>query len=141
MRSTVSIFLQTSTAMMSAPSCASRTACARPCPRAAPVTNATLPSTRPAMVLQSSCRWNCRCGWWMSGNDRRHGIPAADRSGLGLHRIRPVDVPGGETLENFFERDASLHPGQRVAHAEVGASPKCHVRLELTVDVEDIAVG
>ena len=36
-----------SIAMMSAPSCASRIACERPWPRAAPVTNATLPSTRP----------------------------------------------------------------------------------------------
>src|ERR1700750_2321243 len=34
-----------STAMMSAPSSASRTACDRPCPRAAPVMNATLPSS------------------------------------------------------------------------------------------------
>src|ERR1700683_1422887 len=31
--------------MMSAPSCASRTACERPCPRAAPVMKATLPAT------------------------------------------------------------------------------------------------
>src|SRR5689334_21738367 len=34
-----------STAMMSAPSAASRTASARPCPRAAPVMNATFPSS------------------------------------------------------------------------------------------------
>src|ERR1700722_8437205 len=33
--------------MMSAPSCASRIACERPCPRAAPVTKATLPSSWP----------------------------------------------------------------------------------------------
>ena len=32
-----------STAMMSAPSAARRTACARPCPRAAPVISATFP--------------------------------------------------------------------------------------------------
>ena len=36
-----------STAMMSAPSLASRTACARPWPRAAPVTRATLPFNVP----------------------------------------------------------------------------------------------
>src|SRR5690606_8313864 len=36
-----------STAMMSAPSCASRTAWLRPWPRAAPVMKATLPETRP----------------------------------------------------------------------------------------------
>ena len=40
----ISTCAQMSTAMMSAPSSASRTAWLRPCPRAAPVTNATLPS-------------------------------------------------------------------------------------------------
>src|ERR1700744_4163180 len=39
-----------STAMMSAPSRAMRTACARPWPRAAPVMNATLPFNRPSRV-------------------------------------------------------------------------------------------
>src|ERR1700677_126174 len=44
-----------STAMMSAPSSARRTAWLRPWPRAAPVTKATLPSTRPAIgFLRSS---------------------------------------------------------------------------------------
>src|ERR1700760_963129 len=38
---------QMSSAMMSAPSAASRTACARPWPRAAPVMKATLPSRSP----------------------------------------------------------------------------------------------
>ena len=46
-RGTVSIWRQMSTAMMSAPSCASRTAWLRPWPRAAPVMKATLPETRP----------------------------------------------------------------------------------------------
>ena len=50
----MSIFLQMSTAMMSAPSCASRTACARPWPRAAPVMKATLPSTRPVIGYLNS---------------------------------------------------------------------------------------
>src|SRR6516225_8710798 len=40
-----------STAMMSAPSWASRTACDRPCPRAAPVMKATLPSSFPATFV------------------------------------------------------------------------------------------
>src|SRR5215813_2060612 len=40
-----------STAMMSAPSSASRTAWLRPWPRAAPVTNATFPCTRPIRRL------------------------------------------------------------------------------------------
>src|ERR1700754_749672 len=37
--------------MMSAPSCASRTACDRPCPRAAPETRATLPCRRPGTAI------------------------------------------------------------------------------------------
>ena len=42
-----------STAMMSAPSAASRTACDRPWPRAAPVIKATLPLTRPISTWSS----------------------------------------------------------------------------------------
>src|ERR1700728_287763 len=51
-----------STAMMSAPSCAMRMAWARPCPRAAPVMNATLPSSRPA-ICPPCCTSSplCRC--------------------------------------------------------------------------------
>src|SRR3978361_1410845 len=41
---------QISTAMMSAPSSASRMACSRPWPRAAPVMNATLPATLPTLL-------------------------------------------------------------------------------------------
>jgi hypothetical protein len=40
-----------STAMMSAPSSANRIACARPCPRAAPVMKATLPANVPVMCF------------------------------------------------------------------------------------------
>src|ERR1700752_1089538 len=48
-----------STAMMSAPSRASVMAWLRPWPRAAPVMKATLPSTRPVIVLSSLslCVW------------------------------------------------------------------------------------
>src|SRR5690348_8571553 len=46
---TVGTWPHRSTAMMSAPSWASRIACDRPWPRAAPVMKATLPATRPAM--------------------------------------------------------------------------------------------
>src|SRR5262252_8280875 len=42
---------QMSTAMMSAPSCASLTAWLRPCPRAAPVMNATRPSSLPILCI------------------------------------------------------------------------------------------
>src|SRR4028118_2256560 len=47
---------QMSTATMSAPSSASRSACARPCPRAAPVMKATLPCMRPAMDVAPLAR-------------------------------------------------------------------------------------
>ncbi len=49
--STVGICSHRSTAMMSAPSWASRIAWLRPWPRAAPVTKATFPSTRPICSL------------------------------------------------------------------------------------------
>ena len=49
--STVAICSHRSTAMMSAPSCASRMAWLRPWPRAAPVTKAIFPSTRPICSL------------------------------------------------------------------------------------------
>src|SRR6201993_5027009 len=51
-----------STAMMSAPSAAMRTACARPWPRAAPVMNATLPVSRPLMCAPRASRRNFSTG-------------------------------------------------------------------------------
>src|SRR3984885_11003526 len=48
-----------STAMTAAPSWANRTACARPCPRAAPVMNATLPSNCPVIACPQ-CSTRCR---------------------------------------------------------------------------------
>src|SRR5258705_1666029 len=51
---TVATWPHRSTAMTSAPSWASRTACDRPWPRAAPVMKATLPATRPAMLRTTS---------------------------------------------------------------------------------------
>ena len=54
---------QRSTAMMSAPSSASRTAWLRPCPRAAPVMNATLPATRPTVFPSCWIRLCLRDGF------------------------------------------------------------------------------
>src|ERR1700721_2680089 len=48
-----------STAMTAAPSWANRAACARPCPRAAPVMNATLPSNCPVIACPQ-CSTRCR---------------------------------------------------------------------------------
>src|SRR6478609_6473134 len=126
---------QMSTAMMSAPSCANRTAWARPWPRAAPVMNATLPSTLPAITPRFCCCSACLVD--MSG----HRIPAAHRGGVGLHRAGPVDLPLREAGEDLLERDATLQPGQRVAHAEMRSRTEGHVRAGFPVDVELVAVG
>src|SRR5271165_4979153 len=70
-----------STAMMSAPSRAIRTACARPWPRAAPVMNATLPVSRPLMHAPY----------------RKRHCNANDNTSLlalrGLDQVRPDDQP------------------------------------------------
>src|SRR4051794_775077 len=49
-----------STATTSAPSSAKRIACARPCPRAAPVMNATLPSSLAMRAPSSAGNWTRR---------------------------------------------------------------------------------
>src|SRR6185369_10856559 len=126
---------QMSIAMMSAPSDASRTACARPWPRAAPVMKATLPSTRP--VIDNS---NSSVVEQFSRNQCGHGFPPADRRGLGRTCVRPVDLPRREPLEDFLERDSALETRQRVAHAEVRARPEGHVRVWFSMNVEHIAV-
>src|ERR1700747_3008060 len=94
---TVSTWPHRSTAMMSAPSWASRTACDRPWPRAAPVMKATLPATRPAMLRITSL---------LVGEPRvdrqRHagdvtgvvGHQPQDRVG-DVHRLAHVDRKGG----------------------------------------------
>src|ERR1700735_1039921 len=92
-----------STAMMSAPSSASRIAWLRPWPWPAPVMKATLPATRPAMVS------------WFSLLDHRAGV---DREG------HPGDVPGlvgGEEKDRGADVDR-IHPGdvQRVERLERG---------------------
>src|ERR1700759_4959766 len=70
-----------STAMMSAPSRAMRTACARPWPRAAPVMNATLPVSRPLMCAPYRKR-HC------NANDNT-SLLALRR----LDQVRPDDQP------------------------------------------------
>src|SRR3954470_15873237 len=85
---TESIESQRSTAMMSAPSEASRTACARPCSRAAPVMKATLPSTRPVMT--------CSLVGWVGAASVLVGEPGVDGEG------RPGDVAAvlGDEVED-----------------------------------------
>ena len=61
------MFWQMSTAMMSAPSSAIRTAWDLPWPRAAPVMKATLPSSLPAIVVFLSRGTGVP---WVRGDDR-----------------------------------------------------------------------
>ena len=78
---------------MSAPSWASRTACARPWPRAAPVMKATLPSTRPVM-----CYPNSQLAETDSRNQSRHRVPAPNGRRRGQRCVVEIDVPLGEPL-------------------------------------------
>src|SRR5690348_7793866 len=117
---TLAIWAQMSTAMMSAPSSASRIAWLRPCPRAAPVMKATLPSSFPATPLApftsvtdsgrpgSAAGAEAGQGTLVAGRVRR--TPAdRHRDGPGGHgRPRPVRVVAGR-----FRRDGSwLNRGQ-----------------------------
>src|SRR5580700_2097063 len=84
-----------STAMMSAPSCASRIACDRPWPRAAPVMKATLPSSLPATFITSFTGETMvsLVGHAAARHRLRHG-----RFVMSLHRAHPLGgwprVPG-----------------------------------------------
>src|SRR5215472_1449617 len=126
---------QMSTAMMSAPSCASRTAWLRPWPRAAPVMNATLPATRPGIVTSFLFLRG------FSRDDHGQRLPAADRRRRGEPGRASVDVPFGEAPEDLLQHDAPLQPGQRRAEAVVDAPAERHRHAELPVDVEAVAVG
>jgi hypothetical protein len=79
-KGTLSICAQMSTAMMSAPSCASRIAWLRPWPRAAPVMKATFPSSFPIGFhsVSRSTLGQARSG--LRGPDRRH-LPVDDGGG------------------------------------------------------------
>src|SRR5690348_5495204 len=97
---------QMSTATMSAPSWASRTAWLRPWPRAAPVMKATLPATRPGTVLPRSLLVR------EAGIDRQHD--AGDVTGVvgdqPDDRVRDVDW--------LYHRDRQ-RVGDRVGHLRV----------------------
>src|SRR6201987_5284349 len=92
--------------MMSAPSSASRTASARPWPRAAPVTSATLPSTKPMAFSFAvngripRCRSDAQPGEQALVVGRR----AAEQQ---LGRLGPAEVQGGRMLPG--EADAAVH--------------------------------
>src|ERR1700728_1053884 len=90
----VSMSRHTSTAMMSAPSSASRTAWLRPWPRAAPVINATFPSNRPAMFPPDVvCRFRVALRY-------RVGLGLRPGDGLGLEVLL-------ESLDSVLATDAA----------------------------------
>src|SRR5580700_277788 len=88
-----------STAMMSAPSSASRTAWLRPCPRAAPVMNATLPATLPATFVPFvGCTAPVGAAAWLpdfgrAGSLRLIRVPrvVGDQPGDGTGDVRRLD--------------------------------------------------
>src|SRR5882762_1561230 len=92
------------------------------------------------LALYTSCHVFQSFWWWVlsdSGNEGGHGFPAPDRRGLGRMCVRPVDLPRRESLENFLERDSALETRQRIAHTEVRSRAECHVRVLLSMDVEN----
>src|SRR5271163_1196912 len=117
---------QMSMAMMSAPSWANRTAWLRPWPRAAPLTNATLPSTR-LVIVASRC-------------PGRHRLPPSHRRRRAEAGIRQVDLPLWEAFEDLFQGDSAFQACQRRAQAEVGSDAESQVLTSRPVDVEFLAV-
>src|SRR5215469_17793776 len=106
---------QMSTAMMSAPSCASLTAWLRPCPRAAPVMNATRPSSLP--ILGISLLRNAR------GDDRTTASRPTIRSSRPDDGLVALAARPGQGLAEVGDQvvlalDAAAHPDQVGRDAE-----------------------
>src|SRR5215203_6931778 len=98
-----------STAMTSAPSDASRTASARPCPRAAPVMNATLPSRAAIGVRLLAER--------PSGTQLRLGRVAADDG------LQQLDVRRAVEMLADLAEERSYGRGGAVGFEGVGIGP------------------
>src|SRR6266496_1485513 len=109
--STVSMGWQRSTAMMSAPSSASRIACDRPWPRAAPVMKATLPSTLPTIVLLLSVAEELpQLADEQLGLLGRGKVPASRQLRPALHVVVVLGDPTGGAVQLFREhRHAGRH--------------------------------
>src|SRR5580700_748863 len=102
----------TSTAMMSAPSWASRTAWLRPWPRAAPVMNATLPATRPAMSAASLLVREAGVDRHRDAGDIAAVVGDQPENGVGdVHRLDHVH---------------RQRVGHRLAHGRVGLQELLH---------------
>src|SRR5580693_2840899 len=115
-----------SNAMMSAPSWANLTAWLRPWPRAAPLMNATLPSTRPVIAAS-------RC-------PGRHRLPPSHRRRRAEAGIRQIDFPFREAFEDLFQGDSAFEACQRRAQTEVGSDAESQVLTRRPVDVELVTV-
>ena len=94
----------TSTAMMSAPSSASRMACSRPWPRAAPVMNATLPATLPTVfVIVTSRRKSTVTSMKLIS-------PTDSMFLIGESREHPMHVAGLQLFRAARGQRPRLHP-------------------------------
>src|SRR4051812_3486323 len=113
-----------SIAMMSAPSAARRTAWLRPWARAAPVMNATLPSSSP-----------------MSAPHQREAIGRRARVVGELHLVSLSDAEVGDGGQQFLERDADLEPGEVRPETTVKATGERDVRVRLAVEVDREGIG
>src|SRR3954471_23855078 len=125
---------QMSTAMMSAPSCASRTAWLRPWPRAAPVTKATLPSMRPAMGSAPPVSSAAGGGGGDALGDRARGQPAL-AGGEGRRDALPalVDPLARVAPEAGHVDDVVRHPLEDLLEHLLG-HPLAQVRAGAAVD-------
>src|SRR6202042_2500845 len=101
--------------------------------------NATLPSTRPAII--SSFHYLCLnsicCG---STDDCRHRVPSTHGGRRRQCGTVEVDLPFGEALQDLLERDPPLQPGQCRAQAVVGTDAEGEVLARFAVNVENVAV-
>src|SRR3712207_2873854 len=123
---------QRSTAMMSAPSWASRTAWLRPWLRAAPVMNATLPSTRPAMAGLPSLGGPPCVDRVSRPGDVAPRVGCQVEHGLAhVLRLHPRRLEQVERLEDV----ADVVPGRVL---EVGPEEPVHV---LVLDQRGVHVG
>src|SRR3954452_18063462 len=117
-----------SKAMIDAPSSASRTAWLRPCPRPAPVTRATFPSTRPMLEPPSSADAHDRLGDREVSVEQRveaqRSLGAVPRGHAGAHR---GDGPGRVTRVGRVEDTAR--------HSEVDDPVEHHLQLVAPLEV------
>src|ERR1700753_1070692 len=75
-----------------------------------------------------------------STDDCRHRVPATHGGRRRQCGTVEVDLPFGEALQDLFQRDPPLQPGQRRAQTVVRADAEREMLARLTVNVESIAI-